>query len=256
MYSPIKRCGRRWRNTSPIIPPTAKHSKTLWSPLPALVELSGMKGKISVGTELMSPVAIAASRHACSMGLLSMDTPPAANTLGQRIRSGSLLSVVAVAKCSSATFPILLAIAALGSQWAAYMVPSSKVRGGWPPGRQTHKPNKQIKRLHGATMGIRIMRLVTLWLVASAETFHVHGASAAMPGAKGVQGREATKGVSKKQQRAAAAAAKEVCSVGDSPATCRELTAKYRGGGECDCLTYDFDLPSVSVTHAAESIFS
>lgn len=88
------------------------------------------------------------------------------------------------------------------------------------------------------TMGIRIMRLVTLWLVASAETFRVHGASAAMPGGKGV-GREATKGVSKKQQRAAAAAAKEVCSVGDSPATCRELTAKYRGGGECGCRTVD-----------------
>jgi len=79
------------------------------------------------------------------------------------------------------------------------------------------------------------MRLVTLWLVASAETFRVHGASAAATpgGAKGVQGREpANKGLSKKQQRAAAAAAKEVCSVDDSPATCRELTAKYRGGGE------------------------
>lgn len=98
-------------------------------------------------------------------------------------------------------------------------------------------------------MGIRIMRLVTLWLVASAETFRVHGASAAMQGGKGV-GREATKGVSKKQQRAAAAAAKEVCSVGDSPATCRELTAKYRGGGECDCRTIDIDLPFVSVNHA------
>lgn len=67
VYSPVKRCGRRWRNTSPIIPPTAKHSKILWSPLPALVALSGMKGKTIVGTELMSPVAIAASRHACSI---------------------------------------------------------------------------------------------------------------------------------------------------------------------------------------------
>lgn len=93
------------------------------------------------------------------------------------------------------------------------------------------------------------MRLVTLWLVASAESFRVHGASAAMQGGKGV-GREATKGVSKKQQRAAAAAAKEVCSVGDSPATCRELTAKYRGGGEYDCWTIHVDLLSVSVTHA------
>ncbi|CAM9546917.1 unnamed protein product [Scytosiphon promiscuus] len=82
-------------------------------------------------------------------------------------------------------------------------------------------------------MGISIMRLATLWLVASAETFRVHGASAAAQGAKGVQGRDSakSKGLSKKQQRAAAAAAaKEVCSVNDSPATCRELTAKYRGG--------------------------
>lgn len=93
------------------------------------------------------------------------------------------------------------------------------------------------------------MRLVTLWLVASAETFRVHGASAATHGAKGVQGREAAKGMSKKQQRAATAA-KEVCSVGDSPATCRELTAKYRGGGEYGRRTIDFGSPSVSVTHA------
>lgn len=90
------------------------------------------------------------------------------------------------------------------------------------------------------------MRLVTLWLVASAETFRVHGATAATPGAKGVQGREQpankNKGLSKKQQRAAAAAAKEVCSVGDSPATCRELTAKYRGGGERDFWLDGFDV--------------
>ncbi|CAM9507855.1 unnamed protein product [Ectocarpus sp. 6 AP-2014] len=79
-------------------------------------------------------------------------------------------------------------------------------------------------------MGISIMKLVTLWLVASAETLRVHGASAAAQGAKGVQGRESGKKVSKQQQRAQAAAAKDVCSVGDSPATCRELTAKYRGG--------------------------
>lgn len=95
------------------------------------------------------------------------------------------------------------------------------------------------------------MRLITLWLVVSAETFGAHGASAAMQGAKGVQGREATKGLTKKQQRAAAAAAKEVCSVGDSPATCRELTEKYRGGGEYDCWAIELDLPPVfSVTHA------
>lgn len=78
------------------------------------------------------------------------------------------------------------------------------------------------------------MRLATLWLVVSAETFRVHGASAAAQGAKGVQGRNSPKSkvLSKKEQRAAAAAAKEVCSVNDSAATCRELTAKYRGGGE------------------------
>jgi len=67
LHSPIKRCGRRWRKTSPIIPPTAKHSKIRWSPLPGLLALSGMNGKISVGTELMRPVAIAASRHEFSM---------------------------------------------------------------------------------------------------------------------------------------------------------------------------------------------
>lgn len=106
-------------------------------------------------------------------------------------------------------------------------------------------------------MGIRIMKLVALWLVASAETFHVHGASAAAGPkgkAQGVQGRESSKGLSKKQQRAAAAAAKEVCSVSDSPATCRELTAKYRGGGECDCrdewpLDVDLPLCCCSVRH-------
>lgn len=78
-------------------------------------------------------------------------------------------------------------------------------------------------------MGTGIMRLVTLWLVASSEAFRVHGASAA-PGAKGVQGahkrgRESSKEVNKK-----GSASPDVCSVGDSPATCRELTAKYRGG--------------------------
>lgn len=80
-------------------------------------------------------------------------------------------------------------------------------------------------------MGFRIMRLVTLWLVASAEGFRVHGASAPH-GAKGVQGgtargQESTKEVNKK-----ATGSHDVCSVGDSPAVCRELTAKYRGGGE------------------------
>lgn len=127
--------------------------------------------------------------------------------------------------------------------------------GTWPPPGPPHGSMRLTTTRHRctrciATMGIRIMRLVTLWLVASAETFRVHGASAAMQGGKGV-GREATtKGVSKKQQRAAAAAAKEVCNVGDSPATCRELTAKYRGGGEYCCRTTDFNLPSISVAHA------
>lgn len=76
------------------------------------------------------------------------------------------------------------------------------------------------------------MRLVTLWLVASAEAFRVHGA-AAHAAAKGVQGghkraREQSTEISK-------GTAKDVCNVGDSPATCRDLTAKYRGGGRwCD----------------------
>lgn len=68
-----------------------------------------------------------------------------------------------------------------------------------------------------------------MWLVASAEGFRVHGASA-VHGAKGVQvppkrGRESSKEVKK------GAASPDVCSVGDSPATCRALTEKYRGGG-------------------------
>ena len=87
------------------------------------------------------------------------------------------------------------------------------------------KPNYQV----GFTMGFRIMRLVTLWLVASSEAFRVHGASATH-GAKGVQGgggHESTKTVNNK-----ATGSHNVCNVGDSPATCRELTAKYRGGGE------------------------
>lgn len=67
LNSPINRCGRRWRNTSPIIPPTAKHSKMRWTALPGLVALSGMKGNTMVGTDDISPVAIAASRHGCAM---------------------------------------------------------------------------------------------------------------------------------------------------------------------------------------------
>lgn len=104
------------------------------------------------------------------------------------------------------------------------------------PGQDSREDTEQLLC---ATMGIRIMKLVTLWLAASAESFRVHGASAAgsQGKAQGVQGRESatSRGLSKKQQRAAAAAAKEVCSVDDSPAKCRELTAKYRGGGKCGC---------------------
>lgn len=70
-YSPISRCGRRWRNTSPIIPPTAKHSKMRWTALPGLVALSGMKGNTMVGTDDISPVAIAASRHGWAMSYFS-----------------------------------------------------------------------------------------------------------------------------------------------------------------------------------------
>lgn len=85
-------------------------------------------------------------------------------------------------------------------------------------------------------MGFSIMRLVTLWLVASTEGFRVHGASAPH-GAKGVQGgtargQESTKEVNKK-----ATDSHNVCSIGDSPAVCRELTAKYRGGGERVCFS-------------------
>lgn len=91
------------------------------------------------------------------------------------------------------------------------------------------------------------MMLVTLWLVSSAEAFRVHGASTAQ-GAKGVQGskrgRESTaKGVDK------AGGAQEVCGVGDSPAACRELTAKYRGGGESRLIT------ALSLRHPAIRAF-
>lgn len=80
------------------------------------------------------------------------------------------------------------------------------------------------------------MRLVTLWLVASAEAFRVQGASTTH-GAKGVQGGGSTThakrgGQSTKEVNKKATGSPEVCSIGDSPATCGELTAKFRGGGE------------------------
>ncbi|CAM9102603.1 unnamed protein product [Laminaria digitata] len=78
-------------------------------------------------------------------------------------------------------------------------------------------------------MGFRIMRLVTLWLVASAEGSRVHGASAPH-GTKGVQGGTARGHESTKEVNKKATGSHDVCSVGDSPAACRELTAKYRGG--------------------------
>lgn len=99
------------------------------------------------------------------------------------------------------------------------------------PGALLPSSHRITRYLVGFTMGFRIMRLVTLWLVASAEAFRVHGTSATH-GTKGVQGgaargQESTKEVNKKGP-----GSHDVCSVGDSPAACRELTAKYRGGGE------------------------
>lgn len=86
------------------------------------------------------------------------------------------------------------------------------------------------------------MRLVTLWLVASTEAFRVHGVSAATAapwhGAKGVQGKgkrgreTATTATASNEISGAGGTAGDVCKAGDSTATCQELTAKYRGGGE------------------------
>lgn len=80
-----------------------------------------------------------------------------------------------------------------------------------------------------------------MWLVASAEGFRVHGASAAH-GAKGVQGAHKRGRESSKEVKEGAASP-EVCSVGDSPATCQALTEKYRGGGgeeASECGEYSF----------------
>lgn len=84
------------------------------------------------------------------------------------------------------------------------------------------------------------MRLVTLWLVASAEAFRVHGAAAhAVKGVQGGGGGAAAAGdrrgrkesVSKQVEETSAGVAKNVCEARDSPETCRALTEKYRGGG-------------------------
>lgn len=91
------------------------------------------------------------------------------------------------------------------------------------------------------TMGIRLMRLATLWLVASAEAFRVHGAAAYT--AKGVQGGGSSSGATaaghkrgrpSKQikETSGGGAGNGVCEAGDSPETCRALAQKYRGGGE------------------------
>lgn len=108
-------------------------------------------------------------------------------------------------------------------------------------------------------MGFRIMRLVTLWLVASAEGFRVHGASATH-GAKGVQGGTARGHESTKEVNKKAAGSHDVCGVGDSPATCRELTAKYRGGGEfiftltCQCIAHFVVFFGLTLGHPARIV--
>lgn len=95
-------------------------------------------------------------------------------------------------------------------------------------------------------MEIRVMRLVTVWLVASAEVSRVHGASAPH-GATGVQrtaankrGRESGREVNIKKAATVGGTDPmgDVCSAGDSAATCQELTEKYRGGGEFVQPTY------------------
>lgn len=92
------------------------------------------------------------------------------------------------------------------------------------------------------------MRLVTLWLVASAEGSRVHGPSAPH-GTKGVQGGTARGHESTKEVNKKATGSHDVCSVGDSPAACRELTAKYRGGGEFNyAFTYPFTARGVGLT--------
>lgn len=100
---------------------------------------------------------------------------------------------------------------------------------------------RAVLRESQTTMGIRIMRLVTLWLVTSAEAFRVHGA--ATHAAKDVQGgggsgaaaavhrRGRKESGSKQVKETSAGAAKNVCGAGESPETCRALTEKYRGGG-------------------------
>lgn len=75
-------------------------------------------------------------------------------------------------------------------------------------------------------MGIRVMRLVTLWLVVSTQSFRAHGF--AINSAKGVQGGHKR---GRDSTEVAQGDVKDVCRVGDSPATCQDLSAKYRGGG-------------------------
>ena len=74
-------------------------------------------------------------------------------------------------------------------------------------------------------MGNRIIGLVILWLVASGEGFRIN-----LPGtrhdAKGEQGGK------RGRLEVKSTAAPDVCKVEDSPATCRELGGKYRGGGK------------------------
>lgn len=195
--------------------------------------LCGINGSTRVGTELISAVARAASRHACSM-LMNGEPGIRATTPGGSRRTESR-----------------------GFQNKSCFVYQGRIAPR-PPTQQGPPHDLKPRYLVGFTMGFRIMRLVTLWLVASAEGFRVHGASAT-PGAKGVQGSTARGHQSTKEVNKKAAGSHGVCSVGDSPTTCQELTAKYRGGGEfiftqtCPCIAHFVVLFGLTLSHSASS---
>lgn len=75
-------------------------------------------------------------------------------------------------------------------------------------------------------MGINVMRLITLWLVASAEALRVH--SFVLESAHGFQG-----GYKKGRAPRAVSQAnvENVCRVRDPSGVCQDLTTKFRGGG-------------------------
>lgn len=75
-------------------------------------------------------------------------------------------------------------------------------------------------------MGINAMRLITLWLVASAEALRVH--SFVLESAHGFQ-----TGYKKGRGPGAVSQAKveNVCRVRDPSGVCQDLSTKFRGGG-------------------------